>query len=266
MSAAGDGGLAVRVQGLGKEYAIAALKTITPQGVGRLSSRPLGGTPRHPTIWALRDVTFEVPHGQVLGVIGRNGSGKSTLMKILSRISVPTEGMAETWGRVGALLEVGTGFHPELSGRDNIALSGAILGMSRRDIAAVEEQIIDFAEIGPFVDTAVKHYSSGMFLRLGFSVAAHLRADIMLVDEVLAVGDAAFQAKSIQRIRSVVREGRTVLFVSHDMASVGALCHAALVLADGRVVYSGPTVGAIAAYSRDGADARSSEDALTSTA
>jgi lipopolysaccharide transport system ATP-binding protein len=247
--------VAIRVRGLGKEYAIAALKHAAPvertvSGAGGAVS----GTARHPTVWALRDVSFELPHGQVMGVIGRNGSGKSTLMKILSRITFPTEGMAETWGRVGALLEVGTGFHPELSGRDNIALSGAILGMSKREIAALEEQIIEFSGIGPFVDTAVKHYSSGMFLRLGFSVSAHLRSEIMLVDEVLSVGDAAFQLKSIERMRTVVQEGRSVLFISHNMESVRQLCDTSIVLDAGKLVYAGPTEGAVKVYNRETAE------------
>lgn len=248
-------GVAIRAQGLGKEYGIAALKHAVP--VDRRESAAGGavsGTARHPTVWALRNVSFELPHGQVMGVIGRNGSGKSTLMKILSRITFPTEGMAETWGRVGALLEVGTGFHPELSGRDNIGLSGAILGMSKQEIAALEEQIIEFSGIGPFVDTAVKHYSSGMFLRLGFSVSAHLRSEIMLVDEVLSVGDAAFQTKSIERMRTVVREGRSVLFISHNMDSVRQLCDTAIVLDAGELVYSGATEGAIGVYNREASE------------
>jgi lipopolysaccharide transport system ATP-binding protein len=172
-------------------------------------------------------------------VVGRNGSGKSTLMKILARITAPSEGRAELYGRVGALLEVGTGFHPELSGRDNIRLSGAILGVRSRDVTQIEGEILEFAEIGRFVDTAVKHYSTGMFLRLAFSVAAHMPAPIMLLDEVLAVGDAAFQLKCRERIRSIAGEGRTVLFVSHDMRSVGNLCKSVIVLDHGSIVFRG---------------------------
>lgn len=242
---------AIAVAGLGKRYDIGA----TP-GSGRLYERlarvigSRGGAPPdpHPTVWALRDVTFEVPPGQVVGVLGRNGSGKSTLMKILARITAPTEGVAQTAGRVGALLEVGTGFHPELSGRDNITLSGAILGMSKRDIEAVFDQIVVFSEIGRFLDTPVKHYSSGMFLRLAFSVSVHMAAEIMLIDEVLAVGDAAFQLKCQQRIREAVARGRTVLFVSHNVASVVALCDRAIVLEEGRLHFDGPATDAVEFY------------------
>jgi lipopolysaccharide transport system ATP-binding protein len=203
---------------------------------------------RHPTIWALHDVSFDVERGEVLGVLGRNGSGKSTLMKILARITSPTEGEALTRGRVGALLEIGTGFHPELSGRDNIALSGAILGMSRREIASVFDEIVDFAEIGLFLDTPVKHYSSGMYLRLAFSVSVNLAAEIMLIDEVLAVGDAAFQLKCRDRIRKAVIEGRTVMFVSHNMTSVAELCNRAIVLEQGRMLFDGSTAEAMDLY------------------
>jgi lipopolysaccharide transport system ATP-binding protein len=199
-------------------------------------------------IWAIRDISFEVQPGQVLGVIGRNGSGKSTLLKILARITAPTEGIATLGGRVGALLEVGTGFHPDLSGRQNILLNGSILGMMPRDIRRCEAAIIDFAEIGNFIDTPVKHYSSGMFMRLAFAVAAHLDAEIMLVDEVLSVGDAAFQEKCKNKIRDIARSGRTVLFTSHDMQAVSRICSAAIVLERGRIVFSGSAEGAIAQY------------------
>jgi len=199
-------------------------------------------------IWAIRDVSFDVPPGQVLGVIGRNGSGKSTLLKILARITAPTEGFAVLGGRVGALLEVGTGFHPDLSGRQNILLNGTMLGMTPREIQRCEEAIIEFAEIGEFIDTPVKHYSSGMFMRLAFSVAAHLDAEIMLVDEVLAVGDAAFQDKCKIKIRDIARGGRTILFTSHDMEAVSRICAAAIVLDRGRVVYQGAVYGAVDRY------------------
>ena len=199
-------------------------------------------------IWAIKDVSFEVQPGQVLGVIGRNGSGKSTLLKILARITSPTEGHAVLGGRVGALLEVGTGFHPDLSGRENILLSGTMLGMVPREIQRCERAIIEFAEIGDFIDTPVKHYSSGMFMRLAFSVAAHLEAEIMLVDEVLAVGDAAFQEKCKSKIREIARSGRTILFTSHDMEAVSRICGAAIVLDGGRVVYQGTANGAVDRY------------------
>lgn len=199
-------------------------------------------------IWAIRDVSFEVRPGQVLGVLGRNGSGKSTLLKILARITSPTEGVAILGGRVGALLEVGTGFHPDLSGRQNILLSGTMLGMTPREIQRCEEAIIAFAEIGDFIDTPVKHYSSGMFMRLAFSVAAHLEAEIMLVDEVLAVGDAAFQEKCKSKIHDIARSGRTILFTSHDMEAVSRICATAIVLDRGRIDYQGATDGAIARY------------------
>jgi lipopolysaccharide transport system ATP-binding protein len=243
---------AVRVRGLGKRYDIGA----APDGglydrLGRLVGSRTRSVDPHPEVWALREVGFEVPQGHVLGVLGRNGSGKSTLMKILARVTSPTEGWAETRGRVGALLQVGTGFHPELSGRDNIGLSGAILGMSREEIASVESEIIEFAEIGRFLDTPVKHYSSGMYLRLAFSVSAHMAAEIMLIDEVLAVGDAAFQQKCQQRIRRLVQEGRTVLFVSHNMGSVRTLSDSAMVLDQGRLVFNGSTEDAATYYQEE---------------
>jgi lipopolysaccharide transport system ATP-binding protein len=190
-------------------------------------------------IWALKDVTFGVEQGQVVGIIGRNGSGKSTLLKILSRITAPTEGYARISGRVGSLLEVGTGFHPDLSGRENIFLNGAVLGMTRKETARRLDEIIAFSEVEAFIDTPVKHYSSGMFMRLAFSVAAHFDAEIMLVDEVLAVGDQAFQAKCLAKIREIVQADRTVLFVGHDMKSIQNLCDRAIVLDKGRLVLQG---------------------------
>jgi lipopolysaccharide transport system ATP-binding protein len=239
-----EGELAVTARGLGKRYHIGAKPGAGSlyDRLGRLAGHATGRTvDPHPTIWALKDVSFEVPVGTVLGVVGRNGSGKSTLMKILARVTAPTEGQAETQGRVGALLQVGAGFHPELTGRDNIGLSGAILGMSRSEIAAVQDAIIEFAGIGQFLDTPVKHYSSGMHMRLAFSVSAHLSAEIMLVDEVLAVGDAVFQKKCHDRILQLVGEGRTVLFVSHSAESVRLLCNSVVVLDGGRIRYNGPT-------------------------
>lgn len=191
------------------------------------------------TIWALKDVSFEVKHGEVVGVTGRNGAGKSTLLKILSRITKPTEGYADIHGQVGSLLEVGTGFHPELTGRENIYLNGAILGMKKAEIERKFDEIVAFAEVEKFIDTPVKHYSSGMYVRLAFSVAAHLEPEILLVDEVLAVGDAAFQKKCLGKMGAVAREGRTVLFVSHNIAAILSLCERAFLLDSGKVIRVG---------------------------
>ena len=193
------------------------------------------------TFWALRDVDFEVPRGKVFGVIGRNGAGKSTLLKILSRITEPTTGLAEIRGRVGSLLEVGTGFHPELSGRENIYLNGTLLGMRRRQIDRVFDAIVDFAEVHRFIDTPVKRYSSGMYVRLAFAVAAHLEPDVLVIDEVLAVGDIEFQKRCLGKMRDVTGQGRTVLFVSHNLTSVNSLCDRCLLLEQGKVLREGPT-------------------------
>jgi lipopolysaccharide transport system ATP-binding protein len=200
------------------------------------------------TIWALRDVSFDVVAGEVLGIIGHNGAGKSTLLKILSRITEPTEGRAEVQGRVGSLLEVGTGFHPELTGRENIYLNGAILGMKRAEIARRFDEMVAFAEVERFIDTPVKRFSSGMYLRLAFAVAAHLETEILLVDEVLAVGDAAFQKKCLGRMGDVAREGRTVLFVSHNLPSIEKLCGRVVVIDGGRITMDSDPVSCIAAY------------------
>jgi lipopolysaccharide transport system ATP-binding protein len=204
----------------------------------------------HGTFWALRDVDLDVRPGEVVGVIGRNGAGKSTLLKILSRITSPTTGEAEIRGRVGALLEVGTGFHSELSGRVNIYLSGAILGMRKTEIDRKFDEIVAFAEVDQFLDTPVKRYSSGMYVRLAFAVAAHLEPEVLIVDEVLAVGDASFQRKCLGKMNDVASGGRTVLFVSHNMAAVEGLCTRGVVLQAGRVAYDGPTRGALEAYGR----------------
>lgn len=190
-------------------------------------------------VWALRDVSFDVMPGEVLGLIGRNGAGKSTLLKVLSRITEPSSGRAEIYGRVGSLLEVGTGFHLELTGRENIYLSGAVLGMRRAEIQRKFDEIVAFAEVEKFVDTPVKHYSSGMHVRLGFSVAAHLEPEILLVDEVLAVGDAAFQKKCLGKMGDVARAGRTIIFVSHNMASIESLCSSCLLISSGRLEAKG---------------------------
>jgi lipopolysaccharide transport system ATP-binding protein len=244
-------GSAVRVEGIGKLYEVAHRRA-----AGRLYDR-IGSTvqrrsaQRGQMIWALKDVSFDVPHGQVIGVIGRNGSGKSTLMKLLSRVTAPTEGRATVQGRVGALLQVGAGFHPELNGRENIGLSGAILGMTRAEIRAQERRIIDFSEIEEFIDMPVKYYSSGMYLRLAFAVSSHLDAEVMLVDEVLAVGDAAFQEKCAKRIQTIVGEGRTVMLVTHSMASVRDTCETALVLDHGRLAFMGPADDAVSFYENE---------------
>ena len=200
------------------------------------------------TIWALKDVSFEIKHGEVVGIIGGNGAGKSTLLKILSRITEPTEGEARIYGRVGSLLEVGTGFHPELTGQENIYLNGAILGMKKKEIDKKFDEIVAFAEIEKFIDTPVKHYSSGMYMRLAFSVAAHLEPEILIVDEVLAVGDALFQKKCLGKMGEVAKEGRTVLFVSHNMAAVENLCGRSILLRFGKVVADSVPSEAIAEY------------------
>jgi lipopolysaccharide transport system ATP-binding protein len=200
------------------------------------------------TIWALKDVSFQIKRGEVVGIIGRNGAGKSTLLKILSGITDPTEGYADIYGRVGSLLEVGTGFHPELTGRENIYLNGAILGMKRAEIERKLDEIVAFAEIDKFLDTPVKHYSSGMYVRLAFSVAAHLEPEILVVDEVLAVGDAAFQRKCLGKMDDVAHEGRTVLFVSHNMGLLQTLCQRGIFLKESTVFTDGTIVEAVDAY------------------
>jgi len=200
--------------------------------------------------WALRDVGFEVKEGEIVGIIGRNGSGKTTLLKILSRITEPTTGYADVWGRVGALLEVGTGFHPELTGRENIFLNACILGMNRREVERRFDGIVAFAEIERFLDTPVKRYSSGMYVRLAFAVAAHLDPDILLVDEVLAVGDLAFQKKCLGKMDEVARQGRTVLFVSHSLATVSAFCQRGIWIDEGRIRQDGDIASVVSAYTR----------------
>lgn len=235
----------IRAEQLSKAYQIAhaaqtgGYKTIqedVAKALTRFVRRVSPAAPRSETFWALKDVSFEVKRGEVLGIIGRNGAGKSTLLKLLSRISKPTSGRADIYGRVGSLLEVGTGFHPELTGRENIFLNGAILGMSRRDIEKQFDEIVAFAEVEQFLDTPVKRYSSGMYMRLAFAVAAHLEPEVLVIDEVLAVGDAKFQEKSLGKMGAVAQSGRTVLFVSHNMSAVAALCHKGLLLDKGRVV------------------------------
>jgi lipopolysaccharide transport system ATP-binding protein len=202
----------------------------------------------HEKIWALKDVSFEIKRGEVVGIIGPNGAGKTTLLKILSRITEPTEGLAEIHGRVGSLLEVGTGFHPELTGRENIYLNGAILGMKKAEINRKFDEMAAFAEIEKFLDTPVKHYSSGMYVRLAFAVAAHLEPEILLVDEILAVGDAAFQKKCLGKMENVAREGRTVMFVSHNMGAVRAICERCFLLSRGQIAADDDTDIVIGRY------------------
>jgi lipopolysaccharide transport system ATP-binding protein len=204
-----------------------------------------------PEHWALRDVNLEVPQGSSIGVIGLNGAGKSTLLKILARVTRPTEGFVEVAGRVGSLLEVGAGFHSELTGRDNIRLYGALLGMTRAEIARNFDAIVDFAEVGDFLDTPVKRYSTGMYMRLAFSIAAHLDPEILLVDEVLSVGDAVFQQRAMARVREIISEGRTVFFVSHNLRTVGSLCPTSILLDRGRVVASGATSAVVQRFLDD---------------
>ena len=253
--------IAVRVEGLGKRYHIGhaqerkdtlreALASAVRAPRAWLRRRHHERAAQDETLWALRGLSFEVQQGEVVGIIGNNGSGKSTLLKVLSRITEPTEGRAVIEGRVGSLLEVGTGFHPELTGRENIYLNGAILGMHRHEIARRFDEIVAFAEIERFLDMPVKRYSSGMYVRLAFVVAAHLEPEILLIDEVLAVGDAAFQKKCLGKMGSAAREGRTVLFVSHDMDAILNLCPKALFLSGGRCAYLGDSGEAIHRYLR----------------
>lgn len=216
----------------------------------RLLARRGNPTEARP-FWALKDLSFDVWRGEIVGIIGRNGAGKSTLLKILSRVTKPTSGMADIYGRVGCLLEVGTGFHPDLSGRENIYLNGAILGLKREEIARKFDEIVDFAESGDFLDTPVKHYSSGMYLRLAFAVAAHLEPEILLLDEILAVGDAAFQKKCLGKMQEVSRAGRTILFVSHNMAAVQQMCERVLLLDSGRLREEGTPAAVITHYLND---------------
>jgi ABC-type polysaccharide/polyol phosphate transport system ATPase subunit len=252
---------ALQVRGLGKQYRYgraAPYRTLRDQlaELATLPARLLRGGSRPKTFWALRDVSFDVLAGEVVGIVGSNGAGKSTLLKILGRIVEPTEGSADVFGRVGTLLEVGTGFHPELSGRDNVFLNGAILGMKRAEITRRFDAIVAFAEVEDFIDTAVKHYSSGMYMRLAFAVAAHLEPEILVVDEVLAVGDAAFQRKCLGKLGDVARDGRTVLFVSHNLQAIQTLCRTAIHLKAGALVDQGPVADVVARYLRASADHR----------
>ena len=242
-------GIAVEARGLGKRYRLSreAPATTLPERLAQLVRAPFGGAPGE-DLWALRDVGFSIPSGSAVGIIGRNGAGKSTLLKVLSRITPPTTGEVRLRGRVGSLLEVGTGFHPELSGRENIFLNGAILGMRKREIAARFDAIVAFAEVERFLDTPVTRYSSGMYVRLAFAVAAHLEPEILIVDEVLAVGDAEFQRKCLGKMGEVASGGRTVIFVSHSMPAVSALTQRVLLLDRGTCLFDGATAEGIARY------------------
>lgn len=244
--------LAISVEGIGKKYRLGKrvrYRTLR-DSLSQIVRWPFTRMRSEPTepFWALRDVSFTVNKGDIIGIIGRNGAGKSTLLKILSNVTEPTEGQARIWGRLGSLLEVGTGFHPELTGRENIYLSGAILGMPKSEIVRRFDEIVAFAEVERFLDTPAKRYSSGMYLRLAFSVAAHLEPDILVVDEVLAVGDANFQKKCLGKMEAVGREGRTVLFVSHSMPTVLRLCRRAMLLENGKQVQAGGPHEVVSAY------------------
>jgi lipopolysaccharide transport system ATP-binding protein len=224
---------------------------------GLSSSSPRERTADDRYVWALQDVSFEVSRGEVVGIIGKNGAGKSVLLKILSRITKPATGYAEIHGRVGSILEVGAGFHPELTGRENIYLNGTILGMKRAEISRKFDEIVAFSEVEKFLDTPLKHYSSGMNVRLAFAVAAHLDSEIMLIDEVLAVGDESFQQKCLKKVQEVATEGRTVLFVSHDMKVIENLCARTILLSEGRIHMDGDTQEVVSHYL---ANARAHDD------
>ncbi|MEZ0387292.1 MAG: ABC transporter ATP-binding protein [Verrucomicrobium sp.] len=249
----------ITVENLGKKYQVSktvsqprytALRDVVSSYLQRLFSGAStdGIVDSHEDFWALRDVSFEVQAGEIVGIVGRNGAGKSTLLKILSRITQPSAGRVTLQGRIASLLEVGTGFHPELTGRENIYLNGAILGMSRIEIRGRFDEIVAFAEVEKFLDTPVKHYSSGMYVRLAFAIAAHLDPEILVIDEVLAVGDAAFQSKCLQRINTVSKEGRTILFVSHNMAAVRSLCTRIVLLDHGQLQFDGPVSDGLSRY------------------
>ncbi len=258
---------AIQVEKLSKQYRIGkrrapyhSLRETMTNSVAELSRRlgsifqnsAVGSTGSDNTIWALKDVSFQIQPGEVVGIIGRNGAGKSTLLKILSRITEPTTGFAEIRGRVGSLLEVGTGFHPELTGRENIYLNGAILGMRKAEIERKFDEIVAFAEVETFIDTPVKHFSSGMYLRLAFAVAAYLEPEILIVDEVLAVGDANFQKKCLDKMQDVGEQGRTVLLVSHNMSAITRMCDRAILINEGKVVRDGPATEVVGEYLTSG--------------
>ena len=246
----------IKVENLSKQYKLGtrgATYTTMRDAVSGIVRAPRGMISKNRLneenfFWALRDVNFEVERGEIVGIIGRNGAGKSTLLKILAQVTEPTTGRIELYGNANSLLEVGTGFHPELTGRENIFVNGAILGMKKAEIKCLFDEIVEFAEIEKFLDTAVKHYSSGMYMRLAFSVAAHLNPDILIIDEVLSVGDAQFQKKCLGKVQDVASAGRTVLFVSHNMAAVENLCERGIVLEKGEIIFAGQKTQAISKY------------------
>lgn len=259
----------IKVENIGKQYRLGTVGTGTfshdvnrwwhkVRGkedpylkIGEVNDRAVKGDSEY--VWALKDINFEVQPGEILGIIGKNGAGKSTLLKLLSRVTAPTTGKITCHGRIASLLEVGTGFHPELTGKENIFLNGAILGMTKKEIAAKFDEIVDFAGCAKYIDTPVKRYSSGMYVRLAFAVAAHLEPDILVVDEVLAVGDAEFQKKAIGKMKEVSQgQGRTVLFVSHNMASVRSLCNRGIVLTNGSIAFKGSAEESVSFYLKDG--------------
>lgn len=259
--------IAIQVRGIGKEYHIGGAPQKYPTLRDRIASaatapfrrakklltgHAYGAAGLDETFWALRDVSFDVHRGEAVGLIGRNGAGKTTLLKVLSRITDPTEGFADVYGRVGSLLEVGTGFHPELTGRENIYLNGAILGMRKVEIERKFDAIVDFSEIEKFINTPVKYYSTGMYVRLAFAVAAHMEAEILLIDEVLSVGDVEFQRKCLGKIGEVADSGRTVLFVSHSMPTVARLCERVILLDQGGIIEDGPSASVVHAYLSSG--------------
>lgn len=259
-----SGRTVISVRGLGKRYQLgetfshkATLRDVLATGARRVFRRREARARADQEFWALRDVSFDVAEGEVLGVIGSNGAGKSTLLKILSQITEPTEGEVRVRGRVASLLEVGTGFHHELSGRENVFMNGAILGMTQAEIRRKFDEIVEFAGVEAFIDTPVKRYSSGMLVRLAFAVAAHLEPEILVIDEVLAVGDERFQKRCLRKMDEVSRSGRTVLFVSHQMAAVDALCSRCLLLGGGRILASGSTADVVAEYRKATADSSS---------
>jgi lipopolysaccharide transport system ATP-binding protein len=250
---------AIQVEGLGKKYLlrhqaagrhryVALRDVLAGKFKGLFNRKAEGGNPKLEEFWALKDVSFEVKQGEAVGIIGRNGAGKSTLLKLLSRITEPSEGRIELEGRVASLLEVGTGFHPELTGRENIFLNGAILGMHQAEIKKKFDEIVAFAEVEKFLDTPVKHFSSGMYMRLAFAVAAHLEPEILIVDEVLAVGDIEFQKKCFSKMDAVSHSGRTILFVSHNMDAILRLCGRAILLQAGRILEAGPVQSVVTHY------------------
>jgi lipopolysaccharide transport system ATP-binding protein len=245
----------IKVEQLGKKYVLGPRETVAPtlrealkNSLKKTTAFAHRNGSRHPTVWALRDINFEVFPGEVVGIVGPNGAGKSTLLKILARITSPTTGEAHLYGQTGSLLGVGTGFHPDLTGRENIYLNGAILGMNRNEIARKFDEIVAFSEIEDFLDTPTKRYSSGMYLRLGFAIAAHLEPEILLLDEVLTVGDARFQSRCLQKIKEAGENGTTVLFVSHNVISVNQLCSRAFHIDHGRVQAEGKTDAVVDHY------------------